>query len=284
MKKIFDALALSSRELFRRWGALLILFALYVAMLGAIYMFFVTREATIGQLILSLLLALAAPVLFLVIQTMAARYSTGDGRALSLLGGSLRDFWKLLVISLPLLLIAVLAIYLFSKFGTTGPAATVREAARAVPAPPRPAAPKPQPVQWQSVALTTLQYLLFCLVLPLAAIHLWIATARNGLKEAFQGYPRILGRTFSPSAVVAYAIGFVFFAVIPYFLIVTRTSANSAWLDISLLSLRLALAVLFSLAGWVITMGALGRLTGDGDTQRVAAQASENAGHVPAEA
>src|SRR4026207_1127953 len=129
MKRIFHSLASSSRELFRRWGALLILLALYVAMLGAIYMFFVTREATIGQLILSLLLALAAPVLFLVIQTMAARYSTGDGRCLSLLGGSLRDFGKLLVISRPLLIIAVLAIYLFSKFGTTGPAATVREAA-----------------------------------------------------------------------------------------------------------------------------------------------------------
>src|SRR5712692_9064614 len=194
MKRIFHAFASASRELFRRWGALLILLVLYVAMIGAIYLFFATREATIGQLILSLLLALAAPILFLVIQTMAARYSAVNGRALTLLRGSLRDFWKLLVISLPLIVIAVLAVYLFARFGSTAPAATVREAVRAVPAPPRPASPKPQPVHWQLVALTTLQYLLFLLLFPLAAIHLWISTARDGLKQTFKGYARMLGR------------------------------------------------------------------------------------------
>ena len=283
LKRILQALASASRELFRRWGAVLILLMLYLAMLGAIYLFFVTREATIGQLILSLLLALAVPILFLVIQTMAARYSAGEGRALALLGGSLRDFWKLLVISLPLIIIAVLAVYLFGKFGTTAPAATVREAVRALPAPPRAAPTKPQPVHWQSVALTTLQYLLFLLMFPLAAIHLWIATARDGLKQAFKGFARILARAFAPQAVVTYAIGFVLFAVVPYFLIVTKTSAASAWLDITLLALRLVLAVLLSLIGWVVTIAALGRLSTEGGSESVA-QAGENAGHVPAEA
>jgi hypothetical protein len=283
MKRIFHALASASRELSRRWGALLILLVLYIAMLAAIYLFFVTREATIGQLILSLLLALAAPILFLVIQTMAARYSTGDGRALTLLGGSLRDFWKLLVISVPLIIIAVLAIYLFARFGTTAPAATVREAVRAVPAPPRPAAPKPQPVHWQTIALTTLQYLLFLLVFPLAAIHLWIATARDGLRASVKRSARILGRAFAPQAVVAYAIGFLLFAVVPYFLVVTKTSAASAWLDITLLGLRLVLAVLFSLVGWVVTVAALARLSTESGSESVA-QAGESAGHVPAEA
>jgi len=283
MKRIFHAFASASRELFRRWGALLILLVLYVAMIGAIYLFFATREATIGQLILSLLLALAAPILFLVIQTMAARYSAGNGRALTLLRGSLRDFWKLLVISLPLIVIAVLAVYLFARFGSTAPAATVREAVRAVPAPPRPASPKPQPVHWQSVALTTLQYLLFLLLFPLAAIHLWIATARDGLKQAFKGYARMLGRAFAPTAVITYAIGFIFFAVVPYFLVVTKTSAASVWLDITLLVLRLLLAVLFSLVGGVVTVAALGRLSAQGGSESTA-HASESAGHVPAEA
>ena len=283
IKRIFHALASALRELVRRWGALLILLVLYVAMIGAIYLFISTREATMGQLILSFLLALAAPILFLVIQTMAARYSSGDGRALTLLGGSLRDFWKLLVISLPLILIAVLAIYLFSKFGTTAPAATVREAVRAVPAPPRPAPPKPQPVHWQTIALTTLQYLLFLLVFPLAAIHLWIVTAREGLKASVKRSARILGRAFAPQAVVTYAIGFIFFAVVPYFLVVTKTSAASAWLDIALLALRLVLAVLFSLVGWVVTVAALGRLSSEGGSESVA-QAGESVSHVPVEA
>jgi hypothetical protein len=283
IKRIFHALASASRDLFRRWGALLILLVLYLAMLGAIYLFIATREATMGQLILSLLLALAAPVLFLVIQTMAARYSSGNGRALALLGGSLRDFWKLLVISLPLILIAVLAFYLFSKFGTTAPVSTVREAVRAVPTPSRPAPPKPQPLHWQTIALTTLQYLLFLLMFPLAAIHLWVATARNGLKQAFKVYARILGRAFAPRAVITYAIGFIFFAVVPYFLVVTKTSAASPWLDFILLVLRLVLAVFFSLVGWVVTVAALERLSTEGGSESVA-QAGESASHVPAEA
>jgi len=283
MKRILHALVSAFRELFRRWGALLILLVLYLAMLGAIYLFFVTREATIGQLILSLLLALAAPVLFLIIQTMTARYNDGNPRARALLGDSLRDFWKLLVVSLPLILIAVLAIYLFRKVETVAPATAVRDAARALPAPPRPAAPKPQTASWQSVAVTTVEYLLFCLVLPLAAIHLWIGTAREGLKQTFKRSPRIIARAFAPQSVLTYAIGFVVFAVVPYFLVVTKTPASSAWLDAGLLVVRLLLAAVFSLVGWVVTMGALERLR-DASGAASAAQPSEGTSHVPAEA
>jgi hypothetical protein len=283
VKRIFHAIASALRELLRSWGALLMLLVPYIAMIGAIYQFIATREATVGQLFLSLLLALAAPVLFLIIQTMAARYNQGSPRAWVLLGGSLRDFWKLLVISLPLILIAVLAVYLFGKIGTTAPAAAVREAVRALPTPPRPATPKPQAVHWQSVALTTLQYLLYGLVLPLAAIHLWIATAREGLRQAFKRSGRILGHAFAPQAVVTYAIGFVFFAIVPYFLVVTRTSAASAWLDVALLGSRLLLSAVFSLIGWVVTVGALGELSAMNATEG-AAQTDGGTVHVPAEA
>ena len=284
IKRILHSLASALRGLFRRWGALLILLVLYLAMLGAIYEFIATREATVGQLFLSVLFALAAPVLFLIIQTMAARYNQGTQRAWGLLGGSVRDFWKLLVISLPLILIAVLAVYLFGKIETTAPATAVRDAVRAVPAPARVATPKPQPVHWQSVAITTIEYLLFCLVLPLAAIHLWIGTARDGLTETLKRSPRILARAFAPQSVVIYAMGFVFFAVVPYFLIVPRTPVSSAWwLDAGLLVARLLLAVLFSLVGWVVAVGALGERSEAGGAVSVA-QPSEGAGHVPAEA
>lgn len=283
IKRIFHEFTAAFHELFRRWGALLIVLALYLAMLGAVYQFFVTREATVGQLFLSVLFALAAPLLFLIVQTMAARYNQGSPRAWALLGGSLRDFWKLLVIIAPLILIAVLAGYLFGKIETTAPATAVREAARALPAPPRPVTPKPQPVNWQSVAITTIEYLLFCLVLPLAAIHLWIGAARDGLKQTFKRSPRTLARAFAPQSVVIYAIGFVFFAVVPYFLIVTKTPASSAWLDAGLLVARLLLSVLFSLIGWVVTVGALGE-RGEASVAVSVAQPSEGAGHVPAEA
>lgn len=279
--RILHALTSASRELARRWGALLIMLVLYLAMLGAGYQFFVTREATIGQLLLSSLLTLAVPVLFLAIQTMAARYNQEKQQPVALLGGALRDFWKLLVIAIPLVLIAVLASYLFGKVGSNAPATAIREVARSLPAPPRPVAPKSQPVHWQTIAMTTLAYLVFFLILPLAAIHLWIATAREGLKQAFKRSARILARAFAPQAVVTYAIGLVFFAVVPYFLILTRTPVGSVWLDAGLLVARLLLAVAFSLIGWVVTVGALGELS---DPNIAVASENEGTGHVPAEA
>jgi len=278
MKRTLQRLPAASRELFRRWGELLTMIALYLAMLGAIYLFFITREATIGQLLLSFLLAIAAPVLFLIIQTMAARYQDDSNSVWKLLASSVRDFWKLLVIALPLILLAVLAIYLFGRFESNAPATTIREAVRAT-STPRLVTPKPQPVHWQSILITTLEYLLFCLILPLAAIHLWIATARDGLRETFKRSGRIFGRAFTPQSVVTYAIGFVFFAVVPYFLIVTKTPVNSAWLDAGLLVARLLLAVLFSLIGWVVTVGAL---WGSGEEPVVASVDELKECHYPA--
>jgi hypothetical protein len=279
MKRIFHALASAARLLLRDWRALIILFVLYLAMLGAVYLFFVTREATLGQLILSLLLALAAPVLFLIIQTMAARYGSQGEHAWKLFVGSLRDFWKLLVIAVPWILIAVLAIYLFGKFDKSSPVAAVREALRA--APQRPVTAKPQPIHWQSVAITTLKYLLFFLVLPLAAIHVWLETASSGLKQTIKSSLRVLARALAPQAVITYVIGFLFFAVVPYFLIVTRTQVTNAWLDFGLLTTRLILAAALSLVGWVVTVGALGQLKTGSSPERIA-QAGE--AHVPAEA
>jgi len=283
MKKLLNSITSASRELFRRWGTLLIMLALYLAMLGAAYWFFVTRESSIGLLLRSLLLAIAVPILFLVIQTISARYNRSGQSTLSLLGGSLRDFWKLLVVSLPVIFIAVLAIYLFGKIETSTPAATVKEAARSVPATPRPVVPKAQPVSWQSVALTTIEYLLFLLVLPLAAIHLWIGAAREGLKSTLKQSLRVLARAFAPQSVVIYLIGFVIFAVIPYFLIISRTPAGNAWLDVGLLLARLLLAAFFSLVGWVVTVGALANR----NEEILSSQSShtrEGPGHVPAEA
>jgi hypothetical protein len=283
MKRILQPLASSLRDLVRNWRTLIILTAIYVAMLGAIYLFFVTRESTITQLLLSLLLAIAAPILFFIIQTMAARYRDQGSHAGGLVGTSVRNFWKLMVVALPLIIIVVLAVYLFGKLEPNAPAATVREAVRAVPAASRPVAPKPQPVHWQSVVITTLEYLLFCLVLPLAAIHLWIATARDGLKQTAKASARILARAFAPHAVITYALGFVFFAVVPYFLIVTKTTVTSPWLDAGLLVARLALAVALSLIGWLVTVGALAELR-HGSGAVSLAQESGGTDHVPAEA
>lgn len=283
IKEVFNAIASAARRLLRGWRVLLIMLALYLAMLGSVYLFFATREATVAQLLLSLALGILALVLWLVIQEMAVRYGSED-RAGRLLALSFSDFWKLGIIALPLVLLLGLAVYYLGSVEFN----SVQETVRSVPAPRRVVGtrePPPSPA-WQAVALSTLQYLLVGLVLPLASIHLWIEAARNGLKNAFKRFARTMAHAFAPRTVLTYAIGFVVFAVIPYLLVTKRTSVTSPWLDVSLLGTRLALAVLLSLIGWVVTVGALARLrAGETATAQQMDDSRANPGieHVPAE-
>ena len=103
IKDVFNALASATRKLFHSWLTLVILLALYLAMLGSVYLFFSTREATVAQLLSTFALCILAPVLWLVIQGIAVRYASED-RATRVLARSLADFWKLAIIVLPLIL------------------------------------------------------------------------------------------------------------------------------------------------------------------------------------
>ena len=99
--------------------------------------------------------------------------------------------------------------------------------------------------------------LLFGLVLPLAAIHVWLVTARDGLGAAIKRAGGILSRAFAPQSVLIYVLGFIVFGVIPYFILFKSTTSSRAWLDISLLATRMALVFALTLLGWVITIKAL---------------------------
>jgi len=257
IKDVINATVAAARSLLRNWRALIIFFGLYILLLVVSYLFLVTREASIWQVLLTFLLAIAAPVIFFIIQAMGVSYSQrGDGAG-ALLRRSLGNCWKLILISLPIILIAWLFIYLLGRIQPDVTTA-VSEAARAVPTPPRPPARAPQQsIQWQAVLITTLRFLLLYIALPLAAIHLWIATSREGIIAALKGAGRILARAFAPRAVLIYVAGLIIFALIPYLLIFTRTPSKNAWLEIALLGARLALALVFILFGWVVTLGAL---------------------------
>jgi hypothetical protein len=98
------------------------------------------------------------------------------------------------------------------------------------------------------------------LVLPLAAIHLWLATARDGLIAAIKKTGQLLARAFAPQSVLIYVAGFLIFAVVPYFLLFRTTPNKHAWLEIILLSIRLAAVFALTLVGWVITVKAIALL------------------------
>ena len=131
---------------------------------------------------------------------------------------------------------------------------------------------------WQVRLTTTVEYVLLLVALPLLAIQLWLATARHGLKAAFKSSVRLIATAFAPGSVLVYVIGFVVFAVIPYFLLFTKTPSSNAWIDAGLFAGRLFVAALLLLFGWVATVSALGELRSGDST---AGEVNQGAEHAP---
>jgi hypothetical protein len=279
LRNAFAATGAAARGLFRNWGALALLNLLYAALLASVYLFVTTREASVPQLILTALAALAVPVLFFVLQAVGVdSFAEAGGRPNSVLRRALRDFWKIFLISVPLILLVVLIVYLTNKlqayFAVADTNATPRPPAL-TPLHPLDITP-PAPMRWADALIFALRLLLLGIALPLTAIHLWIGVAREGLRATLKNSLRILARALAPQSVLIYVIGLIFFALMPYFLVFTRTPVTNTWLELVLFGLRLALAFVLTLWGWVVTIGALERST-VGVQERVEELPRENA-------
>lgn len=227
-----------------------------------LYFFVVVREATFLQVSLTFASAIVAPLLFFVLQAMVASEAE-NVTAISLLRRSLAGFWKLILVTLPLIALGILIVYLLGKAQNYFDAGA-REAAAALPrrmaetASRRDAA---TPINWKAALLSTVRYLAFGLVLPLIAIHLWLATAREGLARGFGKLRHYLARAFAPRSVLIYIAGFLIFGVAPYYLLFRTTQIRYAWLEVSLLVARLVIVFGLTLFGWVITVRALGQFS-----------------------
>lgn len=264
-KKVLTNIFSAARELLRGWPALGVLSLLYAMLLGAFYLFITTREASVWQLLLTVMLAVAVPLLFFVLQAGSARAALGETRPVALLAQALRNSWKLILVSLPLIALAAVFIYGTNKLEqrvkpSEAEMARVmaerRERAELRPE----GAPAPQPpVRWSYVTVIALRLLLLGVVLPLLMISLWLAVAREGLGGALRRLGDTLARAFAPPTILTYAIGMILFALVPYFLLFAPTRVQSNWLELTLFSLRLLLAFVFTLFGWTLTMRALAR-------------------------
>jgi len=266
LTETFQSIASAARNISRNWQPMLLIAIVYACLLVVLYFFASVREASLAQVVLTFALAIAAPLLFFILQAMIAGAASSETEKLTsgtLVRKALTSFWKFLLITLPLIALAILIAYLLGKaqtrFGTTlnesaidvprrvANAANAREAAR--------------PIDWRAATLSTLRYLAFGLVLPLAAIHLWLATAQEGLGPAIRKLNTLLARAFAPQSVLIYVVGFLIFAVIPYFLLFKTISTRHAWLEISLLVARLAIVFALTLFGWVMTVKAISLLS-----------------------
>jgi hypothetical protein len=192
----------------------------------------------------------------------------------------LRDFLKIVLLGLPVIALAVAVIYLLGKLQAHLPKPA--EAPHAYALAPH-AEPPPAPLHWQDALVSTLWLLLLGIILPLVAAHLWLSAARDGLAPTLKRIHRVTARAFNAPSVFIYVVGFFVFALLPYFVLFTRTQVSNGWAELSLFGLRLLLAFVLTLWGWAITLGALARATPP-PTETAAAVPAENAAPTDAPA
>jgi len=236
--------------------ALGILAALYALLLASLYGFIATREATVWQVTVTLLLLVLVALEFFVLQSAILNHA---GEPKFRWGQILRDALKLAVVTVPILLLAWALWALLNKWQLRFP----------VPRPPitfPAAAPKIQPIHWPSLIFATVRCLLFGVALPLAAIHLWIEVAGRNVRDALGGGQAVLkrignvfARAFASESVFTYALGLIFFVAVPYALLFIPLTVKGRKTDFAVFIARLVLAFLFTLIGWIVTLTALAR-------------------------
>ena len=206
---------------------LLTLVLTWVGLLTAVYLFASTREATISQLLLTLVLGIAAAALFFVLQAVSVTYA--DGPVVRIRQIAI-DCLKLIVVSVPVIAVTLLAIIGLNK------------------------------VQSHVTLATTVRYLLIAVVAPMLAIQLWIAVRNSKPRSLVKGLHRLLGQTFAPQSMFVYGCGFLIFAVVPFLVLQIGISSERPWLELSVLVVRIVVSALLILLGWVTTVGALSLL------------------------
>jgi hypothetical protein len=239
VKDIFHSIAAAARRLFANWAALFISLAMYLALLGAVYLFFNIREATVTQVALTLIIPIAVVSLFFLIQAMGLSYVRIGVGAVYLLKRSFGDGWRILLASLPLILLAFLIAYLFDKadqsfFKGEGGG---------------------------SIAIHAIQILLLHVILPLIAIHLWIVTVRAGLAAAFKGFIRVVTSALAPRSLLIYVAICAVFGAAVYFLLFQIAPFTGPWIQLWAVGIKTALALVLTFIGWLLTLGSMAELT-----------------------
>ena len=221
-----NAILSATRSLLRNRRALLLMIAAYAGLLLAIYLFVSTREATISQLILTLVAVISAPALFFVLQAVSVSYAGNPTSR-----GLVKKTLKLIAVSVPVLALTLLTLYGLSK------------------------------IQTHPTVVTAVRYLLLAVITPLLAIQLWIAGSNSRLRDSVKNLRKVLRSTFAPQSMFVYACGFLIFAIVPYYLLQGKIPVQRPWLELSLLILRIGVSALLILLGWVTTVGAISILS-----------------------
>jgi len=254
---------------FANLGALVVFAALYAFLLLASYLFIAIREATVWQVLVTYALIILIPLGFFVLQASIIDRELDQKLRWRVI---LIDALQFLLVTIPVLLIVWLLYYLLNKVAGRYPAPVVAlppppPVAHAAPPPP----PPPMALHWPSLIFSTLRFALLGVAFPLATIHLWIAVAGGGFRSLFAPgaklfFKRIgsaLATAFSSNSVFIYGLGLIIFFVLPYLALVPTFTVKGNKAEFIVFGVRLLLAFVFSLVGWVVTLTALTRAVSD---------------------
>jgi hypothetical protein len=239
--------------------------ALYAALLATVYGFVVVREATVVQVLLTLVLVVAAPLEFLILQALILE-TARDPRF-----GWRRTFQtslKLIAASLPVIIIGAGLFLALNQWQSHYPA---------------PVAPPwlnetnmmRQNIHRPTLLFATLRWFLFGVALPLFVIHLGIGISagdnRVGTDSKFAAPWRFIRKTatraFAPASMLTYTIGLLLFAMAPYAILFARIPINGARTDFAVFIARLLLLFAVTLFGWLLTVTTLAREAFDLEVQ-----------------
>ena len=258
IKESISSLLHTTRALFSNRGSLAILAGLYVLLLAALYGFIATREATVWQILLTLVFLAAAPVIFFLLQAAIINHARAGRFEWSRV---LSDSTRFALLALPVILIGVGIMWLLNRWQAHYLAPTVN---------PGPLLSTPAaPLHWPSIMFATLRALIFGIALPLALIQLWVEAAgrslfvRTGGRAFLNRLGQTLSRAFAPQSVLIYMLGLFIFGLLPYVLVFIRIPFKGTWSEMSIFTVRLVVVFALILLGWVITLSTFAK-SGEG--------------------
>jgi hypothetical protein len=220
---------------------ILVALLIYLLMLGAIFLFLTTRESSLGQILLGLVVSpLLAVLLFFIGQAFALQATRTGIETSYKLRRAIIDCSKIIIATLPLIGIMVLTLYLFNQ-------AEIRIEMQGG-------------ARWME-GLPWLKALLFAVIFPLLAIHTWILAVRDGAANAVRSVSRIFRQAFNPGSVLIYLVTAGTYGVLAWLLFQIRPRIDREWLELSLFAVRMGLALLTIFLGWLLLLGGMAEWT-----------------------
>ncbi len=257
-KQIFEAMKFAAGRLIRDWKLVLLLVAVFAVMLTGIWVFANAGVGSIAKLIVGSIGVIISVGAFFFLQALTSNYTSRSKSFGELLKTGTELTWRIVLVSIPIIALA----YFISDLAQRAEVAIV-------------------PISdgigyidesrsnttwfsdWRILLVGTMRAILFYLVLPMMAIQFWITVAQHGIGGMLRRFFSVLRRSFSAKNLIAFLFGAIVFALIPYFLLKTRTPLSKPSFELIAFGARVLLSSLLILFGWTTTIGALSRLNAD---------------------